>query len=326
MSDSIKFGDSEIKLKKPDFKKIFSILLLFFVFITALSSFYTIDANENGVILRFGAYSHTQDPGLHFKIPFVDQVYKVRVDYQHKLEYGFRTLKSGVKTEYSRRNFSHESWMLTGNLNIAEVRWVTQYKIKDPVAYLFNVRGIENTIRDVSESVMRLKIGDRSFTEVMQTERIAIADKARTSIQEVLDKYNSGILIQLVQLQGVTPPTPVADSFNEVNRAKQEQETLINEARQEYNKEIYSVQGKSQKIVNEAEGYSVERINKAKGDTELFEMILKEYKKAPQITKDRYYIETMNEVLAKVKNKIIVDSNMENILPLLNIQKEGAVK
>ena len=188
MSDSIKFGDSEIKLKKPDFKKIFSVLLLFFVFAVSLSSVYTIDANENGVILRFGAYSHTQQPGLHFKIPFVDQVYKVRVDYQHKLEYGFRTLKSGVKTEYSRRNFSHESWMLTGNLNIAEVRWVTQYKIKDPVSYLFDIVEPELTVREAAEASLRTVVGRNKIDETLTTGKSRIQEDTKMQLQR---KWNT---------------------------------------------------------------------------------------------------------------------------------------
>jgi len=168
---------------------------------------------------------------------------------------------------------------------------------------------------------MRLMIGDRSFIEVIQTERIAIADNAKLYMQEVLDKYKTGVSIQLVQLQGVVPPEPVADSFNEVNRAKQDQETLINEAKQDYNKLIYRIEGEAQRIVTEAEGYSIERVNNAKGDVALFESVLKEYLKAPQITKDRLYIETMEYVLSKNKNKIIVDKDIEHLVPFLDQNK-----
>ena len=282
------------------------------------SSIYTVDANENAVILRLGKYHATTTSGLQFKLPFIDSVYKVKVDYQYKKEFGFRTLKPGVKTHYSTRGYEDESWMLTGDLKIADVRWVVQYKINDTMKFLFNVKNIDETIFDVSESAMRLMIGDRSFIEVIQAERITIAVEAKQYMQEILDKYESGISIQMVQLQGVVPPEPVADSFNEVNRAKQEQETLINEALQEYNKQIYKIEGEAQKIITEAEGYAIERVNEAKGDANLFNSILKEYEKSPQVTKDRLFIEAMEEIYSSNKNKIIVDKDIEHLVPFLN--------
>ena len=321
MAQKIQFGDADIVIPELSLKKIGSIVMIVLIAIFLFSSFYTVNANENGVVLRLGKYSSTTSPGLHFKIPFgIDKVEKVKVDYQYKQEYGFRTVKAGVRTQFSKRKYEYESWMLTGDLNIAEVKWIVQYKIKDPAAYLFNVRDVENTIRDVSEATIRLMIGDRSFTEAMLAERVAIAQQSKVHMQEILDKYNTGISVQLVQLQGVHPPEPVADSFNEVNRAKQEQETLINEARQAYNKEIYRAEGEAEKLINEAEGYAIERTNNAKGDVALFTSVLKEYKKAPTITKDRMFLETMNKVLGKIPNKIIVDSKLENVLPLLNLE------
>ncbi len=298
-----------------------------FLVIALFSSFYTVDANENGVVLRFGRYINTTTPGLHFKLPFgIDEVSKIKVDYQYKLEFGFRTTNPGVRSEYATSGYEHESWMLTGDLNIADVMWAIQYKIKDPVAYLFNVRGVENTIRDVSEATMRLMIGDRSFQEALQSERIAIANQSKEHMQTLLDKYNAGISIQIVQLQDVFPPKPVADSFNEVNRAKQEQESAINQARQAYNKEIYRVEGEAKRLIAEAEGYAIERTNNAKGDVALFEAVLKEYRKAPKITKDRLYLETMNKIYGETKNKVVVDKRMKNLLPLLNLNSTGGTK
>ena len=312
--------DGDIKIPEINTQKIRQIFGLVFVAVVLINSFYTVEANENGVVTRLGKYLTTTMPGLHFKIPIIDSVEKVKVDYQYKLEFGFKTVRPGVKTKYSSRNFDHESWMLTGDLKIAEVRWVVQYKIKDAANYLFKVKNVENTIRDVSEATMRLMIGDRSFNEVLQSERRAIADEATTQMQNILDDYDTGISVQMVQLQGVVPPAPVADSFNEVNRAKQEQETSINEAKQGYNKKIYNVEGEAEKIVNEAKGYAIDRINSAKGDVASFEKVLKEYKKAPQITKDRIYLETMEEVLSKVPNKVLVSSELENFLPMLNLK------
>ena len=318
MSNKYKFGNLEFEAEGPVLKqprKFFSILVSIFLI---YSSIYTVDANENAVILRLGKYHTTTTSGLQFKLPFIDSVYKVKVDYQYKKEFGFRTLKPGVKTHYSTRGYEDESWMLTGDLKIADVRWVVQYKINDPMKFLFNVKNIDETIFDVSESAMRLMIGDRSFIEVIQAERITIAVEAKQYMQEILDKYESGISIQMVQLQGVVPPEPVADSFNEVNRAKQEQETLINEALQEYNKQIYKIEGEAQKIITEAEGYAIERVNEAKGDANLFNSILKEYEKSPQVTKDRLFIEAMEEIYSGNKNKIIVDKDIEHLVPFLN--------
>ncbi len=323
MSDTFNMNDLNMNMKTPQIKNLRSIISVFVVGFLIMSSVYTVDANENAVILRFGAYADTKGPGLHFKIPFIETVQKVKVDYQYKQEFGFRTLRPGVKTQYSTRGFEKESWMLTGDLKIAEVKWVVQYKIKDAKNYLFNVKSVENTIFDVSEAAVRLMIGDRSFMEVLQSERESVALEARKYMQELLDSYKSGVSIQLVQLQGVVPPEPVADSFNEVNRAKQEQETLINEAKQAYNKIIFLIEGEAEKIITEANGYAIERVNEAKGDIALFESILSEYKKAPQITKDRLYLETMEAILSKNKNKIIVDKDIENLVPFLNQKMNG---
>tara|TARA_Y100000994_G_scaffold236728_1_gene227604 strand:+ start:1064 stop:2038 length:975 start_codon:yes stop_codon:yes gene_type:complete len=321
MANNVKFGDFEINLDNSPLKNLRKYLGFFIAALIIISSVYTVDANENAVILRLGKYHTTTGPGLQFKIPFVDSVYKVKVDYQYKEEFGFRTLRPGVKSAFSTRGYEEEAWMLTGDLKIADVRWVVQYKIKNARDYLFNVKNIDETIKDVSESAMRLMIGDRSFIEVIQTERVAIADNAKIYMQSLLDKYNCGVSIQLVQLQGVVPPEPVADSFNEVNRAKQDQETLINEAKQAYNKQIYRIEGEAQKIITEAEGYAIERVNNAKGDVALFESVLREYLKAPQITKDRLYIETMEQILSANKNKIIVDKDIEHLVPFLDQNK-----
>ena len=188
MSQNIKFGDVDVEIPSFDFNKFGKILPIIIIVILASLSFYTVDAYENGVILRLGKYSHTTTPGLHFKIPFIDHVEKVKVDKQFKREFGFRTLKAGVQTQYSKRNYYKESWMLTGDLNIADVRWIIQYKIEQPANYLFSVRDVENTIRDVSEAALRLMIGDRSFTEVIQTDRVIIADNTKEAIIAPLDE------------------------------------------------------------------------------------------------------------------------------------------
>ena len=315
---------NEIKLPKIDpsrFKKALYLPLAIFLL---FSSLYTVDANENGVILRLGKYHDTTLPGLHFKIPLIDVVKKIKVDYQYKEEFGFRTKSAGVRTTYSRNRYDNEAWMLTGDLKIASVHWVVQYNINDPVAYLFNVKNVESTIRDVAESTMRMMIGNRSFDEVIKTERTAIAAKSKEYMQEILNTYNCGIKVQLIQLQSVLPPDPVADSFNEVNRAKQEEETAINEARQAYNKQIYNVQGVAEKNIKEAEGYAVERINVATGDASRFNATLKEYRRAPKITKKRLFLEKMEKIYSNVPDKIVIDSSVKGILPFKDLDKKGS--
>ena len=299
-------------------------LLVGIIFILGIfTSAYKVDANENGVVLRFGKYVKTTTPGLHFKIPLgVDKVYKIQVTRQYKEEFGFRSERPGVRTKFSSKNFQDESWMLTGDLNIAQVEWIVQYNIKNPKDFLFKIKDPKNTIRDVAEAVMSLMVGDRSFAEAIQSERQNINLKAQEEMQRILDSYESGISVQLVQLQGLVPPGPVSDSFNEVNRAKQEQEAMINEARKEYNKVIYQAEGKAKRVIKEAEGYAIERVNEAKGDVQLFNNVSREYKKAPKITKDRLYIETMRSVLSKIPNKTIIDTELENVLPLLNLNKK----
>ena len=324
MAQNIKFGDVNVEIPSFDFNKFGRFIPIILILILSAFSFYTVDANENGVVLRLGKYSHTTLPGLRFRIPLIDQVHRVQVDKQFKREFGFRTLKAGVKSQYSKRNFYHESWMLTGDMNIADVRWIIQYKIKNAADYLFNVRDVENTIRDVSEAALRLMIGDRSFTEVIQTDRVVIADKATQYMQKILDNYKSGISIRMVQLQSALPPAPVEDSYNEVLRAEQEEEKLENEAKQAYNKTIFRAEGEAKKQINEAKGYAVERVNNALGEAAKFELVLAEYKKAPDITWDRYYIEAMNAIYSKSHNKVIVDTKLDNFLPMMNLKnKEG---
>jgi membrane protease subunit HflK len=323
----IKIGGSEFEVSTAHYWTVILVVILVVVGVTIFMSFYTVDANENGIILRFGKYSKTTYPGLHLKLPWgIDKLYKVKVDYNYKEEFGFRTLRPGVKSQYAKGEFADESWMLTGDLNIADVKWIVQYRIQNPVAYLFNVRDVGGTLRDASEASMRLIVGDRSFHEVLQSDRRIIADLSKEYMQDLLDLYNSGLKIQLIQLKDVHPPEPVRDSFNEVNRAKQEQETAINEASQIYNREIYRVEGEADRIVREAEGYSINRTNRAKGDAELFISVFEEYMKAKDVTRQRLYIETLEEVLSKIDKKYVVDKDLKGIVPLLNLTGSEVAK
>lgn len=291
------------------------ILGLIFLF----TSFYTVDADEVGIIQRFGKYiAPPREPGLHFKIPFgVDKVTKPKIRNVFKEEFGFRTLRAGVKTQYSQRNFSSESLMLTGDLNSAEVEWIVQYKIKDPVKYLFNVRNVTETLRDVSESVMRLVVGDHSVDEVIVLSRQKIEVQAQEMTQKLLDEFETGIDIVTVKLQDVNPPKPVQPAFNEVNEARQEKERIINEALEAYNKVIPQAQGQAEQVIRQAEGYATDRVNRAKGDANKFMAVWKEYSRAKDVTRRRLYLETMLEVMPKVQNVYVVDEQQKGLIPLL---------
>lgn len=290
--------------------------------ILIVNSFYTINPEEVGVITRFGKYSHTSDPGLNFKIPFVDELEKVPIQRQLKEEFGFRTAEAGVRTRYTTGNFLDESLMLTGDLNSAVVEWIVQYRVNDPYKYLFKVRGTRNTFRAMTEAVMREIIGDRSVDEVLTIGRQEISVSAKVKLQELCDQYETGIKVDQVVLQDVNPPDRVKPSFNEVNQAQQEKEKLINQAQSEYNKVIPRAAGEAEKLIQEANGYALERVNKAKGEAARFNSLYFEYRKAKDVTRQRIYLETMSKILPRVGKKLIVDEDIKGLIPLLDLKKE----
>jgi len=326
MSDDQRFDEPqgpqipEIKLPQLDRSKIQLIVGGVLILILALTSFYTIDPEETGLVLRFGKYVRSTDPGLHFKAPFgVERVLKVPIQRQLKEEFGFRTLKTGGQSQYSVKPYQEESNMLTGDLNAAVVEWVVQYRITDPYKYLFQVRNVEKTFRDMSEAVMRKVIGDRIVNEVLTVGRAEVALQMTIELQELCDQYETGIKVDQVVLQDVNPPDPVKPSFNAVNEAQQEKEKLINQAQSEYNREIPKARGEAEQTIQEAEGYAMDRVNRSQGDAALFNAIYEAYRKAPEITRTRMYLETMTEVLPQVQSKIIVDDGLKGVLPLLNL-------
>ena len=298
--------------------KLFAGVIAFVVVASGvMGSFYTVEPDEEAVVLRFGKHLTTNGSGLHFKVPFIDRVIKVQTQRVLQEEFGFRTANSsGIRTRYSSQSFDDESLMLTGDLNVADVEWVVQYRISDPFKYLFKTKERTKNIRDVSESIMRRVVGDRSVTEVLTTGRVDIEIQAKKLIQEVLDKYDMGVRLDTVALQDVNPPESVKASFNEVNEAKQEQEQLINQAEKNYNEVIPKAKGEADKLISESEGYAEELINISKGDAEKFEAILLEYKKAPTITKKRIYIETMEEIYESIEDITVVDPKVKGLLPV----------
>lgn len=292
--------------------------LVFLTLIGVVSAFYTVEPDEEAVVIRFGKYVGTHPPGLHFKLPFgIDKNINVKTKRVLQEEFGFRTANvRSYRTKYSEAHYGDESLMLTGDLNVADVEWVVQYQIADPFKYLFQTKAPVRNVRDVSESIMRRVVGDRLVTEVLTTGRVEIAVKARELMQGVLDRYDMGVKIVTVELQDVNPPDLVKPSFNEVNEAKQEQEKVINQAEEAYNKVIPEAKGKAEKMISEAKGYASALINRALGDAEKFETVVKEYNRSPGITRKRLYLETMESLFEEMEDVVIIDPHIKGVVPI----------
>ncbi len=314
----------DFKLPKINVKVIGSVVIVILVLVFIFSLWFTVEPEEVGVVLRFGKFVRTVNPGLNFKMPFgIEQVIKVPVERQLKLEFGFRTATAGVRTNYSSTDHREESLMLTGDLNAAEVEWIVQFRINDPYKFLFRVRHAEKTFRDINEAVMREVVGDRTVDEVLTVGRQEVATTVTVMLQELCDQYELGIKVDQVVLQDVNPPELVKPAFNEVNEAQQEREKLINQAKSEYNKVIPRARGEAERTIEEAKGYALERINQAKGEAAKFNSVFKEYSRAKEVTRQRIYLETMNDIMQKVGRKLITDEEATGILPLFQFDKEG---
>ncbi len=318
----------KIKSVKGRFPGIWIVVAIIIILYLGSSIFYTVGVDEVGVVQRFGRYVRTTNPGLNFKFPKgIERVTKVKVRYVYKEEFGFRTLKAGVRTRYASGSaYLAESLMLTGDLNVAVVPWIVQYRINDPYKYLFKVRDVTATLRDLSESTMRLVVGDRSINEVIN-KREEIADQAKVLLQKELDEADTGIEVTTIEMQRTNVPEPVEPSFNEVNQAIQEKERMIYQAREEYNKIIPQARGDAEKTIKSAEGYALDRINRAKGDAARFISLYQEYAKAEDVTRRRLYLEAIRDIYAKIGSKYIVDAEQKNFLPFLNLgQPTGGQK
>ena len=310
------------KLKgfKGKFPGSWIIIVIILIFIIGYSMIYTVAVDEVGIVQRFGRYVRTEPSGLNFKLPAgIEKVTKVKVSYVYKEEFGFRTLRAGVQTRYASESaYLEESLMLTGDLNVAVVPWIVQYRIDDPYKFLFKVRDVRSTLRDLSESTMRLVVGDRSINEVIN-KREEIANEAQVLLQKELDEAETGINVTTIEMKTTTPPEPVQPSWNEVNQAGQEKEKMIYQAREEYNKLIPQATGQAEKTIKEAEGYALDRVNRAQGDAARYLSLYEEYSKAKDVTRRRLYLEALSEVFPKLGDKYIVDNEQKNLLPLLNL-------
>jgi len=314
-----------LKGKLPGFWLLVAVIVLLIVI---FSSVYTIGVNEVGIIQRFGKYIRTTSPGLNFKLPWgIEKLTKVKVRLVYKEEFGLRTILPGVRTQYARpAAYLDEALMLTGDLNVAVVPWIVQYRIKDPYKYLFKVRNVNSTLRDLSEAAMRMVVGDRSINEVI-SKREEIADQAKLLLQKELDEAETGLNVVTIEMKKTNVPEPVQPSFNEVNQATQEKERMIYQAREDYNKAIPTARGQAEKTIKAAEGYALDRVNRAKGDAARFLALYEEYAKAKDVTRRRIYLETLKDIFPRLGSKFIIDADQKNLLPLLNLGKEmGAEK
>ncbi len=292
--------------------------ILFYLF--AFKAYYIVNEQEMAVVTRFGRYYKEVGPGLHFKLPLgIDNAEKVPIRQQRE-EFGYRSVGTdGASTRYSDNPFGEESLMVTGDLNAAEIEWSVQYRVDDPRAFLFNMRNPRETLRAAVESVMREVIGDRNVDEVITIGREEIRNVSREKLQALMDDYKIGIRIDGVELQASNPPPPVAPAFNEVNQAQQQRERMINEARADYNRDIPRIGGQALQKIEAARGYAAERVNRAQGDANRFNALLTEYLNAPEATRQRIYLETMQTVLPRMGRKIVIDSDARQVLPLLQL-------
>ena len=302
------------------FPGIWIIVVILVLIYLGSSMVYTVGTNERGIIQQFGKHVRTTVPGLHVKWPRgIEKVTKVKVDYVFKEEVGFRTLQAGVRTRYASASaYMDEALMLTGDLNVALVPWIVQYKISNPDLYLFKVRNVRTTLRDLSQSTMRLVVGDHSIDEVIN-KRMEIANQAKGLLQKALDEAETGIRVTTIEMKKTTVPEPVQPSWNEVNQAVQEKERMIYQAQEARNKVIPQARGQADKTIKTAEGYALDRVNRAKGDAARFISLHEEYAKAEDVTRRRLYLEAIRDVFPKLGSKYIVDADQKNLLPLLNL-------
>lgn len=316
---------SDIRSKLPSFKKakgLWVVVLIVLALIAGSSSYYTVGPEETGVVLRFGKYVRESGPGLHFKLPLgVESATMIKTGRVFKEEFGFRGTQPGIRSRFTEKGYADESLMLTGDLNVIDVKWIVQFKVRDPRKWLFAVRDGVSAIRDLSQAVMRAIVGNRYGDEVLTLARVEIAAQAQVELQKLLDSYDTGVQVVTVKLQDVNPPKPVQPAFNEVNEARQQKERMINEAQEAYNREIPKALGNAKRVVTEAEGYMAERVNRASGEALRFDQVLTAYRKAKEVTKRRFYLETMQKVLENAGKVYVVDDKVKGLLPFMDLTR-----
>ena len=306
-------------------KAVIIVVIVILLLIVIFSSFYVVDQTEEAVLLRFGKYTRIGGPGLHFKLPFgIEKNLNVPIQRVLKAEFGFRTERPGVTTIYSTRDYPDESLMLSGDLNIVDVEWIIQYRIMDPRAWLFNVDNQEKTIRDISQSIVNLLVGDRTILDVIGEERGSIESAAQDRINAYFETYNLGARVTTAKLQQIVPPRGrVQDAYEDVNKAIQDRARFINEGKEAYNQAIPRARGEAKQIIQEAEGYATQRVNRADGDVARFVAVYEQYQQNKEVTRARLYYEMFEDVFKDETNVDLIDRNLENFLPLKSLSADG---
>ena len=309
----VMFGDQEVEIPEFNFKII--PLLVAALALWLFTGVYMVGPDEVGVVRTFGEYTRVAQSGLNYHFPYpIEQVNTPAVTEVKRIEIGFRTLNNG---QY--RTVEKESLMLTGDENIVDAEMIVQYKIKDPVAYLFKIVEPELTVREAAEASLRSVVGRNKIDETLTTGKFQIQEGTKTQLQLILDKYESGIHVVAVQLQDVSPPKEVIGAFKDVASAKEDKNRMINQAEGYRNDIIPKARGEAEAMIRDAEGFRESRIKRSEGDAAKFTTILKEYRKAKSITQKRLYLETMERVLPGIEKIIIPDKDSGNMLNLLNL-------
>ena len=306
-------GDQEVEIPEFNFK--ITPVLIGILVIWLLTGIYVVGPDEVGVVRTFGEFTRVTQSGLNWKFPSpIETANTPKVTEVKRIEFGFRSLKNG---QY--RTVEKESLMLTGDENIVDAEMIVQYKIKDPVKYLFNIVEPELTVREAAEASLRTVVGRNKIDETLTTGKFTIQEETKEQVQSILDKYESGIHIVAVQLQDVSPPKEVIGAFKDVASAKEDKNRMINQAEGYRNDVIPKARGEAEAMIRDAEGFKESRIKRAEGDATKFTTILKEYKKAKSITEKRLYLETMEKVLPGIDKIIVPDKESGNMLNLLNL-------
>jgi membrane protease subunit HflK len=314
---------NRFKNNKPPVKVFIGIAFVLLLIWGASGSFYKVDTEQTGVVLRFGQFAGFSQPGLHFKIPFgIERIYLVRTGRVLKEEFGFRTVQPNVRTTYTKKGLEEESLTLTGDLNVSDIEWIVQFQVADPYKFLFRVKDPTETIRDISEAIVRKVVGNSNVNDVLTTERAVLASAIEKDLQATLNNYDIGVRIVTVKFQDVNPPEAVKAAFNEVNEAEQQKESFIFQAREQYNREVPKASGVARSTILKAEGYAVERINQAEGESSRFLALLTEYRKAPEVTRQRLYLETLESILPRMEEIYVMDGKGAGALPLLPLRSE----
>ncbi|WKD00560.1 FtsH protease activity modulator HflK [Borreliella americana] len=309
-----------------DIKQIFNktyeyliiIITLILISIIVIANIFIVGPSEEAIVLRLGKLNRTLDSGIHVKIPLIEEKFIVPVKIVQEIKFGFLISPNDIR---ENDNASDEGRIITGDLNIINIEWLVQYKIRDPYSFKFKVEDPETTIKDIAKSSMNRLIGDNTIFEIINDNRVGVTEGVKSSMNEIIDNYNLGIDVVQVQIRNALPPKgKVYEAFEDVNIAIQDKNKYINEGKKEFNQIVPKIKGEALKVIEEARGYKESRINNALADTEIFNAILDAYLKNPDITKERLYNEAMKEILENKDNIELIDKNFKNFLPFKEVK------